>query len=412
MRPTVAIVGGGPAGLIAAETLARAGAAVTVFEQRRSVARKLILAGRGGLNITHSEPLELLLDRYGPARAALEPAIVDFPPDALRSWCASLGQPTFVGTSGRVFPEAFRATPLVRSWLGRLRELEVTLSVGHRWAGWDAQRSLLFAAGDETFRVKADAAVFALGGASWPRVGSDGHWVDSFRAAGVEVRTLMAANCGVRVAWTPVFRDRFAGEPVKNAVFRVGGRSARGDAVVTAHGLEGGPIYGLGPAIRAQLAPASPLPAAHGAAELLVDLHPDSTAADLTDRLSKRRPKASATSWLRSAGIASLSVALAREATGNALPDEPGAMASLLKSLPVRIDDLATIDRAISSAGGVAFTEIDQHFMLVRRPGTFMAGEMLDWEAPTGGYLLQACFSTGVAAAGGVLAWLQERRPQ
>lgn len=396
----VAVVGGGPAGLIAAERLAAGGASVTVYEHKRSVGRKFLLAGRGGLNITHGEPLDVLLGRYGDRRGFLEPSIQGFTPDDLRSWCAGLGEPTFVGTSDRIFPESFRGTPLLRAWLRRLDAAGVRIETGHRWTGWSETGVNTFEITDGTsVEDTAEATVFALGGASWPRVGSDGGWVSAFRGAGVQVHDLVPANCGVLVDWSDVLTTRFAGEPIKNARFCVDDSESRGDAMVTESGLEGGPIYALGPALRSQLASA-------GEATLLVDLHPDLDLKALTRRLSKRRSKASITSWLNSAGVTPVAVALARDVTSNKLPTEPAVLAALLKQLPIPVTAMAPIERAISSAGGIALDELDAGLMLKRLPGVFVAGEMLDWEAPTGGYLLQACFSTGVAAAAGVLTWL------
>lgn len=399
MAGRIAIVGGGPAGLIAAETLADAGAQVAVFEQMRSAGRKFLLAGRGGLNITHTEPTEELLDRYGAARPYLAPAIQAFGPEQLRQWSAGHNEVTFVGSSGRVFPQSFRATPLLRSWLRRLDDRGVTLATQHRWTGWDGAGSLEFDTVDGPRTIAADAVIFALGGASWPRVGSDGAWAPLFVAAGIEVTALAPANTAVHVAWSTVLQERFAGTPIKNTVFSVGDQRVRGDAVVSEAGLEGGPIYALGPSLRSELA-------TNGSATLHLDLHPDLDLGRLTQRLSKRRPKSSLSSWLSSAQISPVAVALARETTANRLPEDPAALAALLKDLPLPVASLASLDRAISTAGGISWAALNSQYMLEQRPGTFIAGEMLDWEAPTGGYLLQACFSTGVAAAQGVLEHL------
>ena len=400
-RPYTAVIGGGPAGLIAAERLSES-ADVTVFDHKRSVGRKFLLAGRGGLNITHGEPIEQLLDRYDAARAFLEPAIRAFSPSDLRDWSASLGEPTFVGTSDRIFPQSFRATPLLRAWLHRLDEAGVQFATDHRWLGWNDDGTVDF--GSAKF-ANFDATVFALGGASWPRVGSDGGWVEPFRAAGIKVNELQPANCGVAIDWSRALTDKFEGQPIKNVVLSCRDATARGDAIVTSIGLEGGPVYALGPAVRAELAD-------QGQAVVTVDTHPDLALDALIDRLSKRRPRASLTSWLGSAGVSPIATSLAREATANQLPNEPHRLAGLLKALPITVEHMAPIDRAISSAGGIALSEIDDKFMIARRPGVFVAGEMIDWEAPTGGYLLQACFSTGVAAAEGVLTWLSGGQAQ
>lgn len=400
------MVGGGPAGLIAAETLAREGVEVTVYDRMPSVARKLLMAGHGGLNITHSEGLAAFRTRYGAAADRLAPMLDAFTPDDLRAWCAGLGEAPFVGSSGRVFPRSFRATPLVRAWLGRLAELGVRIETRHTWEGWaDPARPggalrIVDREGVE-HDVASDVVVIALGGASWPRLGSDGVWVPRLVELGVAVSPLRAANVGVRVDWSDVFAERFEGAPLKNVGLAVRGRatSARGDLMVKRAGLEGGPVYALGPAIRAALDA--------GGCVLEVDLRPDLTAADVEGRLARRRPKESGTTWLRRAlGLDPVAVGLLREAGGGILAADPAEAAALVKAVPVPVVDTLPIDKAISTAGGVAWSEVDDHLMLGRLPGVFLAGEMLDWEAPTGGYLLQGCFATGVAAAHGALAWL------
>ena len=398
---TAVVIGGGPAGLIAAERLASAGVAVTVYDHKPSLGRKFLLAGRGGLNITHSEPTDRFVDRYGALPSQLAAALEAFGPDDLRQWCAGLGEPTFIGSSGRVFPESFRATPLLRAWLRRLDELGVRAVTRTRWLGWASDRSHRLVGEDGVeFEVDSDVAVLALGGASWPRVGSDGGWVEPFEAAGVAVRPLRAANVGVRVDWSPAFVDRHEGQPLKNVSVGVGPHAVRGDPVITRAGLEGGPIYALSAPIREALD-------ADGACELVFDLHPDQSAEQLIERLARRRPKDSITTWLkRSIGLHPAMIGLLRDVTGNVLPNDPAEMAQIVKRAPVRVVDTMPIERAISTAGGVMFSELDGSLMLIRRPGTFVAGEMLDWEAPTGGYLLQASFSTGVAAARGALALL------
>ena len=391
---------------MAAEVLARAGVRVTVFERMPSVGRKLLLAGRGGLNLTHTEPIEAFLDRYGPARPALEPALAAFGPDELQDWCRGLGQEPFVGSSGRVFPAAMRSTPLLRAWLRRLDELGVEIRLRHTWQGWGAgPGAWRFATPDgASVTVPADAAVLALGGASWPRTGSDGAWVEPFRAAGVAVAPLRAANVGFRVAWSEPFVARFAGEPLKNVQLSFEGATTRGDAVVTAGGIEGGAVYGLAGWLRDALE-------REPVVTLLVDLHPDLSVDELEARLARRRPKESRATLLRRVGVRPVGAGLMREAVGPELPDEPAALARLVKAVPVVVVAPQPIERAISTAGGVEFAELDERLMVRSRPGTFVAGEMLDWEAPTGGYLLQATFATGVAAAHGVLAWLGDHGP-
>jgi uncharacterized flavoprotein (TIGR03862 family) len=402
---TAVVVGGGPAGLIAAEVLAGAGVAVTVYDRMPSVPRKFLLAGHGGLNITHSEALEPMLHRYGPAADRLAPMLLAYGPEQLRAWCAGLGEPTVVGSSGRVFPRSFRATPLVRAWLGRLGELGVRLERRQRWTGWaDDGAALRLTAEDGTAsEVAADVTVFALGGASWPRLGSDGGWTGPFADRGITVTPLRPANVGVRVGWSGTFAERFEGVPLKQVglAVRGHGRRVRGDAMVTRTGLEGGPVYAIGAAIRAALD-------ADGTCVVDVDLRPDLTTAQLADRLRRRRPKDSGSTWLRrTLGLDAVSIGLLREAGQGALPPDAEAAAVLVKAVPVTVTATMPIDRAISTAGGIAWAEVDDALMLRRMPGTFVAGEMLDWEAPTGGYLLQASFSTGVVAAQGALAWLR-----
>lgn len=391
MTPRAAVIGGGPAGLMAAEVLAAGGVSVTVYERMPSVGRKLLLAGRGGLNLTHSEPLDALLDRYGTTRPRLEAAIAAFGPDALRAWCAELGEEPFVGSSGRVFPSGFRATPLLRAWLARLDALGVELRLRHTWTGFDDPA------------VQTDALVLALGGASWPRVGSNGAWVAALAAAGVEIAPLRPANCGFVVRWSDVFRDRFAGSPLKNVRIVHGDAVGRGDAMVDRGGIEGGAVYALSARLRDAIA-------ASGPTDVTVDLRPDLSVDELALRIARGRTGDSTSNVLRRAGLAPAAVGLLREASGNERL-EPPALAALAKEVPLRLEAPFPLDRAISTAGGVALHEVDDAFMLRRRPGTFIAGEMLDWEAPTGGYLLQATFSTAVAAANGALAWLSSREP-
>ncbi|HEY3436347.1 MAG TPA: TIGR03862 family flavoprotein, partial [Actinotalea sp.] len=390
--------------------------AVTVYDRMPSPARKFLLAGHGGLNITHSEDRDHLLTRYGDSADTLAPMIAVFGPEDLREWCASLGEPTFVGSSGRVFPRSFRATPLVRAWLARFAELGVRIERRQEWTGWTEDRAgLRFTGPDGTAtEVVSDVTIFALGGASWPRLGSDGGWVEPFRDRGVVVAPLRAANVGVRVAWSDVFAGRFEGTPLKQVRLTVRGtaassrgdavtgrgRSSRGDATVTRAGLEGGPVYAIGAAIRAALD-------ADEQCVVEVDLRPDLTADQVTERLQHRRPKDSGSTWLRrSIGLDPVSIGLMREAGGGVLPSDPAAAGALVKAVPVTVAGTMPIDRAISTAGGIAWSEVDESLMLRAMPGTFVAGEMLDWEAPTGGYLLQGSFSTGVVAARGALDWL------
>ncbi len=379
---------------MAAEVLAAAGVQVTVVEHMASVGRKFLLAGRSGLNLTHSEPLDRMLTRYGVASPRLAAALTAFDADALRAWSAGLGESTFIGTSGRVFPTSLRGTPLLRAWLHRLDELGVHRLTRTRWTGWADDGSLCVCDRDGIeYSLAAEVVVFALGGASWPRVGSDGGWVARFRAVGIEVRDLRPANCGVRIAWSPEFVERHAGAPLKNVALRVDRTVARGDAVITSSGMEGGPVYMLSAAVREAVD-------RDGVVTMRVDLHPDLEVDQVADRLTRRRPKDSMSSTLkRTLGLDAVKVAWLREVADGPLPTAPDDLAAHLKAVPVRVEGLVDIDRAISSAGGVALSEVDDSFMLLRRPGTYVVGEMLDWEAPTGGYLLQATFSTAVTAA-------------
>jgi hypothetical protein len=391
---------------MAAEVLATSGVAVTVYEHMPSVGRKLLLAGRSGLNVTNSEPIEQLLGRYGTAREVLAPAIESFDVDSVRSWSAGLDEPTFVGSTGHVFPKSFRATPLLRTWLTRLAALDVKIEVRRRWIGWpqiDHPGALLESPDGTITEIHSDVTILALGGASWPRVGSDGTWVDIVRRAGVDVSSLRPANCGIEVEWTQHFRDRFAGVPIKNIAISVGEASVRGDAMITRGGLEGGPVYTQSARIRDAIDQ-------RGRSSVEVDLHPDLDAGQLAERLARRRPKDSiATTLRRTIGLTPVEVSLMREVAGDRLSTDSDELAALVKALPLVVTSTMPIDRAISTAGGIALHEVDAAFMLHRYPGTFVAGEMLDWEAPTGGYLLQATFSTAVAAANGALRWLGVR---
>ncbi len=395
------MVGGGPAGLMAADVLASAGVAVTVFERMPSVGRKLLLAGRSGLNLTHVEPLDDLLDRYGEARVRLEPLVRAFDATAVRAWCDGLGQASYVGSSGRVFPAGFRATKLLRAWLARLEGLGVELRTRHTWRGWLDDGSLSFAGPDgDPVTVRTDATVLALGGGTWPRTGSDGAWVDPLERAGVAVAPLRPANCGFTVAWSAPFRDRFEGQPIKNVGVRHASTSVRGELVVTRTGIEGGPVYALSAGVRDELEAGRPV-------DLHIDLRPDLTADEIESRLRAGRPGDSVANRLRRAGFPPIAHGLLRESVPDGrLPADPATMAALVKSVPVVLRGSQPMARAISTAGGVELDQLDERLMLRRRAGTFVAGEMLDWEAPTGGYLLQASLTTGVAAGRGVLEWL------
>ncbi len=400
--PDVAIIGAGPAGLIAAETVAAAGASVIVYDRMPSVARKFLMAGRGGLNLTHSEPLDIFLARYNNAPPLLRATIEAFPPEALRDWAHGLGQDTFIGSSGRVFPKTFKASPLLRAWLSRLESLGVQFALRHRWLGWDENGALRFETPQGEQSMQPRATILALGGASWPRLGSNGDWRDILSAQGIAISELKPANSGFRVAWSQSFRERFEGQPLKNVALGYEARTSRGEIVITKDGIEGGGIYALSAALREGVA-------AKGHATLTVDLRPDLTLPDLVARVSRPRGKQSIATFLRKTltlpphAIGLLhEAALHRDTMLSAMP--PEELARLIRELPVRVEGAASLARAISTAGGVAFSEVGPDFSLRSRPDVFVAGEMLDWEAPTGGYLLQASFATGVAAGRGALA--------
>lgn len=400
MTTTIAVIGAGPAGLMAAERLAEAGHQVSVYEAMPSPARKLLMAGRGGLNLTHSEPLDAFLTRYGTLDARIVRAIEAFPPQRLRAWAEQLGQPTFVGSSGRVFPEAMKASPLLRSWLKQLHAKGVAVKPRHRWTGWDANGSLTIEHPDGHLVVKPDAALLALGGASWPRLGSDGEWQSLFADAGIPTVPLSASNVGVCADWSETFGSRFEGAPLKRIAGTMDGTRRRGEAIVTRGGLEGGVIYALCAPIRHALA-------STGEARLTLDLRPDLTLEALVERLARPKGSQSWSTFLRkAAGLSPVAIGLAREA--GPFDGTPLDVAQRIKASPIRVTGLMPIDRAISSAGGVTADALDDRFMLKQRPGTFVCGEMLDWDAPTGGYLLQATFATACAAAGGIDTWLKE----
>ncbi|MDT3684531.1 MAG: TIGR03862 family flavoprotein [Pseudorhodoplanes sp.] len=399
---TAAVIGGGPAGLMAAEVLADAGVAVTVHDRMPSLGRKFLMAGRGGLNLTHSEAMPRFLSRYGAAAEHLRAAIDAFPPNDLRAWSEQLGQNTFVGSSGRVFPQSMKASPLLRAWLRRLDAKGVRVALRHRWKGWDAQGRLVFAdAGGNEQSVATDVVVLALGGASWPKLGSDGGWAEILRREGIAVAKLRPANCGFLVQWSDIFRDRFEGQPLKRIALSFGGETVRGEAMISRAGLEGGGVYALSSRLRDAVE-------RDGEAILTVDLLPNVSIPELAKKLGAPRGKTSLSNFLRKAvNLSPAAIGLAQELAKGKLADlAPDAMARLLKAVPVTLIGVAPITRAISTAGGVSFGDVDANFMLHKKPGVFVAGEMLDWEAPTGGYLLQACFATGRAAGKGAAAWV------
>jgi uncharacterized flavoprotein (TIGR03862 family) len=402
--PDVAIIGAGPAGLHAATVIARAGRRVALFDRMGAPGRKFLLAGRGGLNITHSEPHERFVGRYSGSVDMAE-QVSAFPPEAVRTFVDGHGEATFVGSSGRVFPKSFRATPLLRAWLAELAGLGVQFHGHHRWAGWQADGALAFETRDGPRVIRPGASVLALGGASWPRFGSDGAWVEMLAAAGVPVAPLVPSNCGLEIAWSAWFRDRCAGAPLKPLALTAAGVTRQGEAVLTAEGLEGGAVYAVGAGLRAGLA-------AGQATHIDLDLRPTQTVAQLAAALTATRPRDSLKERCRKAwGLDAAGFALLRE-TGRPgalreLPGDPAALAGLIKAIRVQVSGFRPIDRAISTAGGVRADALTPAGMLRARPGVFVAGEMLDWDAPTGGYLLQGCFATAEHAARGVLDYLK-----
>jgi uncharacterized flavoprotein (TIGR03862 family) len=410
----VAVVGGGPAGLMAAEVLAAGGVAVDLFDAMPSVGRKFLLAGRGGLNLTHSEPTAKLLGRFGARKAELAAAIAAFDGAAIRAWADGLGIATFVGTSGRVFPTDMKAAPLLRAWLHRLREAGVRLHARHRWTGWSDEGALQFISPAGRVTHAADATVLALGGASWSRLGSDGAWVPWVEQRGVEVAPLQPSNCGFDAAgtaagrdgWSEHLRQRFAGQPLKTvAAFTEASRSdlQPGEFVVTDTGVEGSLVYAFSARLREQIA-------AQGQATLFVDLLPQHSEAQVLAETSRPRGPRSLSTHLKSRlGLQGLKMALLHELLSPGQLADPAQLARALKSLPIPLARPRPIDEAISTAGGVRFDALDAHLMLRALPGTFCAGEMLDWEAPTGGYLLTACMATGRVAAQGALEWVARR---
>lgn len=408
--PTVtiaaAVVGAGPAGLMAAEVLSAAGLVVHVFDRMPSAGRKFLMAGKGGLNITHSEAFDAFVARYGARRDEIRRALTRFDADALRAWASGLGVHTFVGSSGRVFPDEMKAAPLLRAWLHRLRGAGVHFHMRHRWLGWEDDGALRFATPHGDRAVAAEVTVLALGGGSWAKLGSDGTWTQILDAARIDVAPLRPANCGFSVRWSEHLRARFAGAPVKNVRAWTDGLAAvAGEFVVTDYGVEGGAIYALSARLRDAVD-------ADGRATLFVDLAPHVDERTLADRLGQPRNGRSLANVLRArAGIDGVKAALLREATDARVAADRGALAAAIKRLAIEVGAPRPLDEAISSAGGVRFQALDATLMLRARPGVFCAGEMLDWEAPTGGYLLSACFATGRVAGAGALAWLERARP-
>ncbi|MEF3074575.1 TIGR03862 family flavoprotein [Methylobacter sp. Wu1] len=406
----VAIIGGGPAGLMAAEALCLAGIQVDVYDAMPSLGRKFLLAGIGGLNITHSESYDVFCTRYGDRQLQLQALLDRLPPSALRSWVHGLGIDTFIGSSGRVFPTRMKAAPMLRAWLHRLRSAGVHLHVRHRWLGWNADGSLRLANPSGEISITPQATVLALGGASWPQLGSDGAWVSWLQARNVEIAPLQSANCGFEVAWSSYLRDKFAGAPLKSVALTftdAQGHTERrqGEMMISAHGVEGSLIYAFSQRLREYLN-------IHGSATFTLDLAPGRDAEKVLAEISKPRGSRSVSSHLQSRlGIAGVKMALLREVLSKEQFAHMATLAATIKSLPITVQATRPIAEAISTAGGVCFSSLDQNLMLTAIPGVFVAGEMIDWEAPTGGYLLTACFATGLCAGLGVRDWLSHLHP-
>lgn len=396
----IAIIGAGPAGLMAAEELVHAGVQVDVYDAMPSVGRKFLMAGKGGMNITHAESFADFLTRYGTRRSDIEPLLNDFTPNDLREWVHALGINTFIGSSGRVFPTDMKAAPLLRAWLHRLRECGVHFHVRHRWCGWDSEGRVCFDTPQGKHSVSADAVVLALGGGSWPQLGSDAAWVSLLLARSIDIAQLRPSNCGFDIAWSAYFRERFIGEPLKSVTASFGAIRKQGECVITANGIEGGLIYAFSAALRDEIE-------RNGSAILHLDLLPDWTSQRMSEEVHHPRGSRSLSSHLQSRlGLKGVKANLLREVLGAQNFNDPARLAASIKSLPLKLIATRPLSEAISSAGGIKFEELDEHLMLRKMSGVFCAGEMLDWEASTGGYLLTACFASGRAAGKGVMKWL------
>jgi hypothetical protein len=400
-KKQIAIIGSGPSALIAAEYLAEKGFAVDVFERKKTIGRKFLFAGLSGLNLTHAEPLDAFIARYHDKSAMITKAIINYPPEKLCDWCKGLGQELFVGTSGRVFPKAMKASPLLRAWQARLLALGVTFHLEHDWQGWDDD-ALIFKTNDSIKKIKPDATLLALGGASWPHLGTDGSWVKYLQPYGVDIHDLKPSNCGFHVNWSDYFKSHFAHKPLKNIALHHHNHHIKGELMVTEHGLEGGALYALSPSLRDEYERL-------GFATVFIDLKPDLTHAEIEKRLSISKRLSLPRLLKEKIGLSDLATALLYETENMAFASlSLDEKAKIIKAYPLQLAEPFDIKRAISSSGGIALTELDEHFMLRKKKGVFCAGEMLDWDAPTGGYLLQACFSTGAQAAKGMMAYLEK----
>ncbi len=403
----VAVIGGGPAGLMAAEVISRAGIKVDLYDAMPSVGRKFLMAGKGGLNLSYSEPFDVFLTRYGSRSDHIKPMLEEFDTVALRTWVEQLGFSTFVGSSGRIFPKDMKAAPLLRAWLHRLRLAGVSFHMRHKWLGWSeaGTQALAFMTPNGVKDVQVDAVVLALGGGSWPQLGSTGDWVSLLAQRDVQIAPLVPANCGFDVGWSQHFCDRFAGQPLKSIVASFAGITKQGDCVVTETGVEGGLIYALSAHLRDDIA-------LNGSATLTLDLAPGRSLSSLIEKIAKPRGKQSLTNHLRKClGIEGVKAGLLREIVPIEDFNDPIKLCAAIKALPIKLIATRPIAEAISSAGGVSFASVDEHSMVRNLPGLFCCGEMLDWEAPTGGYLLSACFASGRKAGAGVVRWLEIQSP-
>ncbi len=403
MTKNVAIIGGGPSGLMAADVLSAHGHMVTIYERKPSMGRKFLMAGRGGLNITYSENLEKFIQKYNEAADILKPVIHHFTPQDMRDWCEALGEETFIGSSGRVFPKSFKASPLLRAWLARLEAQKVIFKTRHDWQGWRGD-ALYFQTNDGAVTVQADATLLALGGASWPNLGSDGSWVDILEGQDVKIAPLRPSNCGFIVKWSDVFSKKFEGKSLKAVALSYDGKTIKGEFIITKNGVEGGAIYALSSFLREGVAD-------NGLASLILDLKPDLSEKEIIKRLQKPKSKLSMSNYLRKTlNLSDVAIGLIME-----LPERqklndytPQNIAQLIKFYKLDLKETFAIDRAISTAGGVTFDNIDRNFMLKNKPSVFVTGEMLNWEAPTGGYLLQACMASGSYVGRGISDWFKD----
>jgi uncharacterized flavoprotein (TIGR03862 family) len=398
----IAIIGAGPAGLMAAETLTNAGLKPVLFDAMPTPARKFLMAGKSGLNLTHSEPLEHFLTRYGDKERHIQPAITEFTPIDLKAWADELGAETFVGSSGRVFPKIFKASPLLRNWLAKLSDSGAELRTRHRWQGWGPSNCHKFETPEGVSLVSAKATIFAFGGISWPKLGGNGNWVKEYEDNQIQISPFRPTNCGFEANWSDFFLNKFAGAPVKNCLLSVGNTQVKGDFVISQYGVEGSSIYRLSAPLRDLIAQSN------SATTLTIDLLPDTPFNQVIARLSKPRGKKSiATHLKKSLSLQGVKSGLLRECTQKQTFDSPDKLASAIKALPLSLTAPRPIEEAISVAGGVSFDALDDNLMLREKFGQFCAGEMLDWEAPTGGYLLTACFAQGKQAATGVMNYLK-----